>query len=238
MLSVASVISYNANGRQTEANSEQSKGRSSMDEYRQDPCTQYTEINPISQGLIDRIRDGELAAVEDLFRTLQTRINLLTKHHLGHEATHAQTWDAVSVVVQAIQCGDLRNPEALGALARAAALSQMETLPRAKPQQDDNSADRRSQSHTLGVDTMVELLRGFSPQQRKAVTRFYVDGQSVEQICSEMQIEPKDFRSLKSRMKAKFAELEKPRRQARPDGCSEWRTPLDAIVPEAGYSQP
>jgi hypothetical protein len=59
----------------------------------------------------------------------------------------------------------------------------------------------------------------------------------VEQICSEMQIAPEDFRSLKSRMKAKFAELVKPRLQERPDGCSERRTPLDAIVPEAGYSQ-
>jgi hypothetical protein len=185
-----------------------------MDEQRQNPYAQHTEINPISQGLINRIRDGELAAVDDLFRTLQTGINLLTKHHFGREATDAQTRDAISVVVQAIQCGDLRNPEALGALARAAALRQMETFPRARPQQDDNSADRRSQSHTLGVDTMVELLRGFSRQQRKAVTQFYFDSQSVEQICSEMQIAPEDFRSLKSRMKAKFAELEKTRLRA------------------------
>ena len=189
-----------------------------MDEQRQNPHAQHTGINPITRGLIDRIRDGELAAVEELVRTLKTGISLLTKHHLGREATDAQTRDAVSVVVQAIQCGDLRTPEALGAFARAAALRQIQTLPRACPQQYAHRADQWSESPTLGVDTMVEILLGLSRQQRKALTRFYLDGQSVEQICSEMQIKPEDFRSLKSRMKARFAE-EKQRQQSRAGAC-------------------
>jgi len=200
---------------------------SPIDEQRQDPSAQHTEINPINQGLIDRIRDDELAAVEELVRTLRTGVNLLAKHHIGREATDAQSRDAVSVVVQAIQRGDLRNPEALGALARAAALRHMETLPRARPRENEHRAGQWSESHTLGVNAMMAVLRGFSPRQRKAVTRFYLDGQSVEQICSEMQIAPEDFRSLKSRMKARFAALETPRLPARPDGCSERRTPLD-----------
>jgi DNA-directed RNA polymerase specialized sigma24 family protein len=113
--------------------------------------------------------------------------------------------------IRFLMIANIRTPEALGARARAAVLRQIETLPSARPQEDEDSAARRSQAHTPGVDIMVEVLRSCSHQQRKAFTRFYLDGQSVEQICSEMQIKPEDFRSLKSRMKARFAELEKTR---------------------------
>ncbi len=54
---------------------------------------------------------------------------------------------------------------------------------------------------------MYEILRGISSRDRDILTRFYLYEQSPEQICVEMRLSDTQFRLLKSRAKARFAEL-------------------------------
>jgi DNA-directed RNA polymerase specialized sigma subunit len=53
------------------------------------------------------------------------------------------------------------------------------------------------------------VLAELSERDREILTRFYVDEQGQEQICSEMALTETQFRLLKSRAKARFGELGK-----------------------------
>jgi DNA-directed RNA polymerase specialized sigma24 family protein len=54
---------------------------------------------------------------------------------------------------------------------------------------------------------MLQVLRSISPRDREILTRFYLYEQTQEQICREMDLTETQFRLLKSRAKARFAEL-------------------------------
>lgn len=51
------------------------------------------------------------------------------------------------------------------------------------------------------------VLAGVGPRDREILTRFYLREQTQEQICTEMGLTETQFRLLKSRAKARFAEL-------------------------------
>ena len=57
----------------------------------------------------------------------------------------------------------------------------------------------------------VSVLKGISRRDREILTRFYLQEQTQEQICSEMKLSETQFRLLKSRAKARFGELGKRR---------------------------
>jgi RNA polymerase sigma factor (sigma-70 family) len=57
------------------------------------------------------------------------------------------------------------------------------------------------------VELMVKVLRAMSPRDREILTRFYLQEQSQEQICDEMNLTATQFRLLKSRAKARFGDL-------------------------------
>jgi RNA polymerase sigma factor (sigma-70 family) len=66
------------------------------------------------------------------------------------------------------------------------------------------------------VDFMLEVLRSLSERDREILTRFYLDEQSQETICREMDLSETQFRLLKSRAKARFGEVGKRRLQKNP----------------------
>lgn len=57
------------------------------------------------------------------------------------------------------------------------------------------------------VDLMTEVLNQLSERDREILTRFYLQEQSQEQICEDMNLSETQFRLLKSRAKARFGEL-------------------------------
>lgn len=199
-----------------------------LEEQGKEPPTQSIVISSITEGLIDRIRNGDREGVEELGRILQPGIRLLMEYHLEHEATDAQIRNAISVFVQAIQCHDLRDPEAVGTFVRPVVLRQIEALQRAGREQDEHRVDAGNDSQGVAAETMAKALSGFSLQESEALTRFYVHGQSEQQICFDMQILPEDFLALKSRAKARFAELESAELGQYSDEHSERREGLTA----------
>jgi len=55
------------------------------------------------------------------------------------------------------------------------------------------------------------VLSSLHRRDREVLTRFYLAGQSASEICSEMDLSDTQFRLIKSRAKARFAQLGKRR---------------------------
>jgi len=63
---------------------------------------------------------------------------------------------------------------------------------------------------------MTSILRSLPDRDREILTRFYLDEQTQEQICEDMNLTETQFRLLKSRAKARFGELGKRKLHQKP----------------------
>jgi DNA-directed RNA polymerase specialized sigma24 family protein len=59
------------------------------------------------------------------------------------------------------------------------------------------------------IEIARKVLEEVSGRDREILQRFYVLGQSQEQICAVMELSCNQFRLLKSRAKARFGEIGK-----------------------------
>jgi DNA-directed RNA polymerase specialized sigma24 family protein len=53
----------------------------------------------------------------------------------------------------------------------------------------------------------LKVLRDLRPGDREGLVRFYLTGQSEEQICADLGLTPTRFRLIKSRARRRFEEL-------------------------------
>jgi RNA polymerase sigma factor (sigma-70 family) len=63
------------------------------------------------------------------------------------------------------------------------------------------------------VALMSRVLESLSRRDREILVRFYLQEESQDQICREMELTETQFRLLKSRAKARFGELGKKKLQ-------------------------
>jgi len=172
-------------------------------------------------GLVDRIRDNDNTAMEELYRIFSRGVRYYLCRHLGPQELDDKVHDTFLIVVQAIQGGALREPEKLMGFVRTVVrrqvaafidqaihtrrdLADMEVGGRI-PDARNNPEQRAIQEQK--TDLMVKVLQGISRRDREILTRFYLYEQSMEQICDEMGLTETQFRLLKSRAKARFGEL-------------------------------
>jgi len=64
-------------------------------------------------------------------------------------------------------------------------------------------------------ELMWRILGALSSRDREILTRFYLQEESQEKICQEMELTETQFRLLKSRAKARFGELGKRKLESR-----------------------
>lgn len=171
--------------------------------------------------LVDRIRRGEEGAMEELYRVFSRGIRFYLCRQLGPQELDDRVHDAFLIVVQAIQRGDLREPERLMGFVRtvvrrqvAAHIDQVVHSRREEVDLEVGSriADlrhnpERTASEKQRAELMADVLSGLSGKDREILTRFYLYEQTQEQICQEMKLSETQFRLLKSRAKARFGEL-------------------------------
>lgn len=171
--------------------------------------------------LVEGIRANDATAIEELYRLFSRGIRFLLCRHLGPQDLDDRVHDTFLLVVHAIQGGGLREPERLMGFVRTIVRRQIaayieETVQQRKgagelelgwrvvdPRHDPEQSLLREQR----VELMLEVLRSISPRDREILTRFYLYEQTQEQICEEMGLTETQFRLLKSRAKARFAEL-------------------------------
>ena len=191
--------------------------------------------------LVEKIRLGDSAAMEQLYRIFSKGIRFLLCRRLGTAELDDKVHDIFLIVVQAIQRGELREPERLMGFVRtvvrrqvAASIEKAVQTRREVVDLDDScrvsDAGQDQEERFLTrqkVELMQEVLRSLSPRDREILTRFYLQEQSQETICAEMQLSGTQFRLLKSRAKSKFGEMGKKKLT---------RKPLSFLVRAAGGS--
>ncbi|MDX2153055.1 MAG: sigma-70 family RNA polymerase sigma factor [Bryobacteraceae bacterium] len=174
-------------------------------------------------GLVDRIQSGEASGMEDLYRIFSRGVRYYLCRRLGPQEIEDRIHDTFLIVVQAIQRGDLREPERLLGFIRtvvrrqvAASIDRAVHSRREETELDFNVriADIRQNPEEQAMvrerqSLMSRILGGISRRDREILTRFYLNGESQEQICSEMALTETQFRLLKSRAKARFGEMGK-----------------------------
>ena len=180
--------------------------------------------------LVDRIRAGDPAGLEELYRVFSRGIRFHLCRQLGAQEIDDRLHDTFLTVVQAIQHGELREPERLMGFVRTIVRRQVACyIDRAihvrRDYQDIESTEPVPDVHETPEERVISkqraeilesVLRSISRRDREILTRFYLLEQSQQQICSEMDLTNTQFRLLKSRAKARFGEIGKKRFVGRP----------------------
>lgn len=173
--------------------------------------------------LVSRIGNGDESGMVDLYRLFSRGIRFYLCRRLGPQELDDKVHDTFLIVVQAIQRGDLREPERLMGFVRTVVRRQVaahidQAVHNRREQADiefgAKVADaRRNPEETAIVREKAELmervLSSISRRDREILTRFYLREQSQEQICEEMSLSETQFRLLKSRAKARFGQAGK-----------------------------
>src|SRR5579871_2342869 len=173
--------------------------------------------------LVKRIQDGKESGMEDLYRIFARGIRYYLCRQLGPQELDDKVHDSFLIVVQAIQRGDVREPERLMGFIRTVVRRQVaayiDQIVHTRKEEIDievgsRVADRRGNpEQTVALRQKAEILRNvlqrLTPKDGEILTRFYLNEQTQEQICAEMGLTETQFRLLKSRAKARFGELGK-----------------------------
>jgi RNA polymerase sigma factor (sigma-70 family) len=159
--------------------------------------------------------------MEELYRLFSRGIRFYLCRQLGSQDLDDKVHDTFLIVVQTICRGELREPACLMGFVRTVVRRQVaahiDRAVRARREQADlqvvtSISDGRSNPEQDAIsqqrqDIMTVVLRSLSRRDREVLTRFYLLGESQEQICGEMELTETQFRLLKSRAKARFEEL-------------------------------
>ena len=190
------------------------------------------------QGLVSRIYRGVDSGMVDLYGIFARGLRFYLCRQLSPQDLDDKIHDTFLIVVQAIRKGDLREPERLMGFVRTVVRRQVaahiDKVVHSRREELDldvgvRVADvRRNPEQNAAfqqkVEFMVSVLDGLSERDREILSRFYLDEQSQEEICDEMDLSETQFRLLKSRAKARFGELGKRKLLQRPVGSISMRT--------------
>ena len=171
--------------------------------------------------LVDKIRAGETAAMEDLYHLFYRGVRFYLCRQLGLQELEDKIHDTFVIVVQAIRRGELREPERLMGYVRtvvrrqvAAHIDQAVHNRREMLELEDGvrlTDSRNNPEQTAIIEEraglMEQVLRTISRRDREILTRFYLQEQGQEEICRDMGLSETQFRLLKSRAKQRFGEL-------------------------------
>ena len=191
--------------------------------------------------LVARIRTGDNSGLEDLYGLFARGIRFYLCRQLGPQELDDKVHDAFLIVVQAIKRGDLREPERLMGFVRTVVRRQVaayiDAVVHSRREElhldvgvrvaDARNNPEQNAAFQQKVEFMTSILNTLPDRDREILTRFYLDEQTQEQICEEMNLTETQFRLLKSRAKARFGELGKRKLQQKPFGSLFLRTSAD-----------
>ena len=172
-------------------------------------------------GLVARVQAGDGMAMEELYQIFARGIRFHLCRQLGPQELDDKVHDTFLIVLEAIQRGELRQPERLMGFVRTIVRRQVaayiDELVQSRRENggtdmDERIADsRRNPEQNIAfrqkIEIMKNILRGLGDRDREILTRFYIYEQSQEQICEELDLSDTQFRLLKSRAKARFGTL-------------------------------
>ena len=172
-------------------------------------------------GLVERIQKGDPTGLEDLYHVFSKGIRFLLYRQFGPQDLDDKVHDAFLVITQSIQRGDLREPERLMGYVRTVVRRQISAHIQSAIDRRQHYADleliaplrdrRPTPEHALverqKLDLALRMLNSIPKRDREVLTRFYLQEQTPDQICQELQLTATQFRLIKSRAKARFGAL-------------------------------
>jgi RNA polymerase sigma factor (sigma-70 family) len=180
--------------------------------------------------LVARIKQNDPGGLEELYQVFGRGVRFFLYRQLGPQDLDDKVHDTFLIVVQAIQKGDLREPDRLMGFVRtivrrqvAAHIDQVvhdrrdhTTLDAGSPLPDRATTPEEGAMARQKLELMLQVLNEMSARDREILTRFYLHEQSQEVICRDMRLTDTQFRLLKSRAKARFGELGKKKLERKP----------------------
>ncbi len=179
--------------------------------------------------LIDKVRAGSADGLDQLYRLFARGIRFHICRQLGPMELDDKVHDTFLVIVEALQKGDLREPDRLMGFVRTIVRRQISAYISAHVQKKREEVDLDSglrihsfsnspEQSAMSQETRLmidRVLSRMTDRDREILTRFYLYEQSQDQICDEMGLSDTQFRLLKSRAKARFGELGRKKIQQR-----------------------
>jgi RNA polymerase sigma factor (sigma-70 family) len=171
--------------------------------------------------IVDRIQQGDPAAVEELYLFFVRGIRFFLCRQLGSQELDDKVHDTFVIVLQAIKRGELRDPTRLMAFVRTVVRRQVAGYIDQAVQVRKEHVELETGNHVMDhrsspedraifdeqVAIMLELLDKIEGRDREILERFYLQEQPQEQICGDMGLSETQFRLLKSRAKTRFGEI-------------------------------
>jgi RNA polymerase sigma-70 factor, ECF subfamily len=175
--------------------------------------------------VVERIRSGDPSGMAELYQVFSKGVRFFLYRQLGPRDLDDKLHDVFVIVAQAIQRGDLRDPERLMGYVRTVIRRQVAGHIEDAVQERRNHADlegtlvladhhpdpERGAIERQNDELAMRILRSIGKRDREVLVRFYLDEQTPERICREMGLTETQFRLIKSRAKARFGELGKRR---------------------------
>jgi RNA polymerase sigma-70 factor (ECF subfamily) len=188
----------------------------------------HTGGNPVDPSwptLVERIRTGDPAGMEELYRVFSKGVRFYLCRQLGPQDLDDKVHDVFLIITQAIQKGELREPERLMGYVRTIVRRQVAShiddavqarrnrsdLESGNALSDHHPDPERSAIDRQNQDLAMRILQSISKRDREVLTRFYLNEEPAGAICRNMNLTETQFRLIKSRAKARFGELGKRR---------------------------
>ena len=185
--------------------------------------------NPSWPELVARVRAGDCAAMEELYRVFSGGIRFHLCRQLGSNDLDDKVHDIFLSVTQSIRNGELREPERLMGYVRTVVRRQIAAYIDGAVQDrrrrtglepdmalsDHHPDPERSAIERQNMDLAMRVLNAVPKRDREVLVRFYLREEHPDLICREMELTETQFRLIKSRAKARFGELGRTRLASR-----------------------
>jgi RNA polymerase sigma-70 factor, ECF subfamily len=167
--------------------------------------------------VVEKVLAGDPTGFEVLYQSFSS-LRWYFLRYLDPELVEDTYHNLMLTVATQIRKGDLREPERLAGYVKGIAHNHLFSLLRkparrceSLPEHFEMVDTRPSAEAELSRKEMVgiarRILRSLPERDRQVLERFYLKEQSPEQIQTELKLTATQFRLIKSRSKARFAEL-------------------------------
>ncbi len=170
--------------------------------------------------IVERVRAGDATGMEDLYSSFGAGIRFHVYRRFGIQDLEDKVHDIFLMIAEAIRAGEPRQPERLAGYIRTirrqiATFVEKAVYTRRKQTGidagmllSDHGADPEYRAiQRQHMEIAMRILKSAPRRDREVLVRFYLDEQSVDQICRELDLTENQFRLIKSRAKARFERL-------------------------------
>lgn len=171
--------------------------------------------------LVFRIEAHEHAGVAELYAKFSRGVRYFLLRQLGPQDLEDRVHDVMLALIKAIQSGSVRDPERLPGLVRTitqrtCAHSITSMVRHRRECGVEETADFPDTGQTSPETKVLLLERAeilhsalsrLNARDQEILRRFYLQEESPEQICREMNLSETQFQLLKSRAKARLGEI-------------------------------